>query len=104
MTSIGIVIGWKFNHQSGMRTHDGKITEFPGGDIPSQEDQDLWTAEYEARDIGAEEIEQQFMSRKDMVIFEVFLELINDVRVLQGKGTITKAQFKDFLKTKLGLI
>jgi len=45
MTNIGVVIGWKHNHQSGMSTRDGVITEFPGG-IPSQVDQDKWTAEY----------------------------------------------------------
>jgi len=47
MINIGAVIGWKFNHQSGMSTKDGKIVAFPGG-IPSQSDQDLWTAEYDA--------------------------------------------------------
>ena len=45
MSNIGIVIGWKFDHQQGMSTMDGVITEFPGG-IPSQADQDKWTAEY----------------------------------------------------------
>jgi hypothetical protein len=30
-----------------MSTKDGVITAFPGG-IPTQADQDLWTAEYEA--------------------------------------------------------
>ena len=39
-------IGWKFNHQEGMCTRDGVITEFPNG-IPSQADQDKWTKEYE---------------------------------------------------------
>jgi len=48
MSNIGAVIGWKHNHQSGMVTRDGVITEFPGG-IPSQADQDKWTAEYEAQ-------------------------------------------------------
>jgi hypothetical protein len=43
--NIGRVIGWKFNHQQGMVTKDGVITEFPGG-IPSQADQDTWTAQY----------------------------------------------------------
>ena len=47
MSNIGEVIGWKFNHQSGMSTSDGVITAFPGG-IPTQAEQDLWTAEYEA--------------------------------------------------------
>ena len=39
------VIAWKFNYQEGMTVHDGIIIEFPGG-IPSQADQDKWTAEY----------------------------------------------------------
>jgi len=42
---IAEVLSWKFKDQAGMRTKDGKIVDFPGG-IPSQEDQDLWTAEY----------------------------------------------------------
>jgi len=45
MMSIAEVIGWKFNYQEHMSTRDGVITEFPGG-IPSQADQDKWTAEY----------------------------------------------------------
>ena len=44
---IGRVIGWKFNHQAGMGTAAGVITEFPGG-IPSAEDQATWTKEYES--------------------------------------------------------
>jgi hypothetical protein len=48
MTNIAEVIGWKHNHQPGMSTREGIITEFPGG-IPSQADQDKWTAEYEAQ-------------------------------------------------------
>ena len=47
MSNIGTVIGWKHNHQAGMCTADGVITEFPGG-IPSAEDQATWTTEYEA--------------------------------------------------------
>jgi hypothetical protein len=43
--SIAEVIGWKFDYQQGMSTRDNVITEFPGG-IPSQVDQDKWTAEY----------------------------------------------------------
>ena len=46
MSDISKVIGWKFNHQAGMSTRGGIITAFPGG-IPSQSDQDIWTAEYE---------------------------------------------------------
>lgn len=47
--NISNVIGWKFNHQPGMacKTIDGVVTvvEFPGG-IPTQAEQDAWTAEY----------------------------------------------------------
>ena len=38
MTDISSVIGWKHDHQAGMCTQEGVITEFPGG-IPSAEDQ-----------------------------------------------------------------
>jgi hypothetical protein len=55
MTSIAEVIGWKFNSQPGMETRDGVITEFPGG-IPSQADQDAWTAEYEIYKAAMDEI------------------------------------------------
>ena len=47
MTDIASVIGWKHNHQAGMSTADGVITEFPGG-IPSSADQATWTTEYAA--------------------------------------------------------
>ena len=45
MTDLSVVLSWKFQDQPGMSTVDGVITEFPGG-IPSQADQDKWTAEY----------------------------------------------------------
>ena len=47
MSNIGAVLGWKFNHQSGMSTADGVITDFPKG-IPSDEDIATWKAEYDA--------------------------------------------------------
>jgi formylmethanofuran:tetrahydromethanopterin formyltransferase len=47
MTNIAEVIGWKHNHQLGMGTVEGVITEFPGG-IPSVADQATWTTEYES--------------------------------------------------------
>ncbi len=45
--NIAEVIGWRFNHQEGMSTKGGVITEFPNG-IPTQADQDLWVTEYKA--------------------------------------------------------
>ena len=50
--NIAEVIGWKFDHQTGMTCRENsngvlEITEFPNG-IPSVEDQTKWTQEYEA--------------------------------------------------------
>ena len=61
MTNIGAVIGWKHNNQPGMFTRNGVITKFPGG-IPSQADQDKWTAEYEAQIPTMEWKEKMVMS------------------------------------------
>ena len=55
MSNIADVIGWKHNHQAGMSTADGVITDFPGG-IPSAEDQATWTTEYEAQVVAKEPI------------------------------------------------
>ena len=44
---MGAIIGWKHNHQSGMKTVDGEIVEFPGG-IPSDDDINSWKVEYDA--------------------------------------------------------
>lgn len=110
MTDIAQVIAWKFNNQSGMETVDGVITKFPGG-IPSQQDQDLWTAEYLARDTGEERVAKAFeppaslfnSSHRDMVrvIFEAFFEVANRLQVLEGKQPITRPQLKTWLKDKL---
>ncbi len=47
LENMGAIIGWKHNHQAGMATYDGEITEFPGG-IPSDSDINTWKAEYDA--------------------------------------------------------
>ena len=47
LQNMGAIIGWKHNHQEGMTTVDGEITEFPGG-IPSDDDINTWKAEYDA--------------------------------------------------------
>lgn len=46
MTNIAIVLEWKHPGLEGIRTKNGVCMAFPGG-IPSQADQDTWTAEYE---------------------------------------------------------
>tara|TARA_X000001036_G_scaffold374805_1_gene363347 strand:- start:1381 stop:1683 length:303 start_codon:yes stop_codon:yes gene_type:complete len=58
MSNIANVISWKFQSSDDvMETVNGVITKFPGG-IPSQSDQDAWTAEYEAHRTVMSEIER----------------------------------------------
>ena len=92
MTNIANVIGWKFNHQSGMSTRDGIITEFPGG-IPSQADQDKWTKEWndEAPTREMEEIrnyrnvlltETDWMANSDVTMsdaWKTYRQLLRDI-------------------------
>lgn len=48
MTGLGAVLGWKHNHEPGIRTEDGVITAWPStlGALPTQTQIDTWTAEY----------------------------------------------------------
>ena len=47
---LAVALGWKFNHQGGIRTSDGWLTEWPAalGVWPSDMQQAQWVAEYEA--------------------------------------------------------
>jgi hypothetical protein len=73
MSTIDRVISWKFNGQEGMCTREGVITKFPGG-IPSQADQDAWTAEYlVAFPVGYDEWQA------DMQAFKMSRELENHI-------------------------
>lgn len=56
MTDLMDALAWKFPSNS-MRAVDNVLLEFPGG-IPSQADQDLWVAEYEAWK-GWDDVRQQ---------------------------------------------
>lgn len=56
--NMGAIIGWKHNHQSGMTTVDGVITEFPGG-IPSDEDIATWKKEYDAHIVATAYVEKR---------------------------------------------
>ena len=56
MSNLGLIIGWKFNHQSGMVTKNNVITQFPSGvdgvdyvdGLPSDANVTTWTNEYNA--------------------------------------------------------
>ena len=58
LDNMGEIIGWKHNHQSGMTTVDGVITEFPNG-IPSDEDIATWKKEYDAHVTATAYIEKR---------------------------------------------
>ena len=101
MNHISEVIGWKFNHQEGMTTKGGVITEFPGG-IPSQSDQDTWTAEYEARDIAKERVDKAFSkSDRDVLVSETLFDLENRVRKMEGLAVMNKAEFNINMESRL---
>jgi hypothetical protein len=107
MSNIADVIGWKFNNQPGMvcKTINGTfvITEFPGG-VPSQVTQDGWTAEYAAFVAGGGLLDQSATSDLDatkmlQLNFAVNFDQENRIRTLEGKPTITKAQYRAALVT-----
>lgn len=93
MSYISKVIGWKFNNQEGMSCRVEEIVQFPGG-IPTQIEQDAWTAEYEARDKTGE-----MLDSVDPKVLSIIESLTSRVLVLEGSQPITSSEFKDSLKT-----
>lgn len=105
--SIAEVIAWKFNNQPGMKceTVNGslKLVDFPGG-IPSQAQQDTWSAEYDAfvasggltDKVATNDLDS---SKAIRALFEVAFDHENRLRILEAKPQITKNQFKNALLT-----
>ena len=65
---------------------------------------DKWTQVWNVVDITAEldaQKDAQVAREVDVLFGKVLFELINDVRVLKGQGTITRQQFITYLRTKL---
>ena len=91
MTNIGAVIGWKFNHQSGMTTRDGVITKFPNG-IPSQADQDKWTKEYEDH-LASTQYQRDRLEEYPSIEECVHAILDNDLDALQIKRQAVKQKY-----------
>ena len=88
MTNIGAVIGWKFNHQSGMTTRDGVITKFPNG-IPSQADQDKWTKEYEDH-LASTQYQRDRLKYYPSIAECVHAILVGELDAVQAKRKIVK--------------
>jgi len=83
--NIANVIGWKFNHQKGMRCKEidnvMTIIEFPGG-VPSRANQDLWTQEYNdwvaAGGLKDIQVEEELGSNVVRLIIETIVPMIQD--------------------------
>ena len=45
---LAYAIGWKFNHQPGMSTSNGFLTDWPTEPWPTDQDLAGWVVEYEA--------------------------------------------------------
>lgn len=79
--SIANVIAWKFDNQPGMQCKeiDGTLTivEFPDG-IPSQEDQDTWSTEYDAHIITE--------TRRTEIVIRLNAIDTESVRALRGNA------------------
>jgi len=103
---ISEVIGWKFNNQPGMccKEIDGvlKITEFPGG-IPSQEDQDLWTSEYQAYLASDQKLDDDAEREFDAddfrrIVAKALHNHENRIRTLEGNPPVTLKQVINALR------
>lgn len=82
MSNIGSVIGWKFDNQPGMSTRDGIIIEFPAevpgvnydeNGLPTQADQDAWTAEYEAHIAATQHMQDRETAMHEQLPESVYL-------------------------------
>ena len=106
--NISQVIGWKFNHQDGMRCKEigGAMTiiEFPGG-IPSQVDQDLWIQEYNdwvaAGGLKDIQVEEELGSDVVRLIIETIVPMIQDGSIASTTPTDIIAQTKAKRKAEL---
>ena len=94
--NIAEVIGWKFNHQEGMRCKEINgvmtITEFPGG-VPTKGNQAQWTAEYVAWEASGghkdNQVNDEFTGAMRILI-ETLVPMIQD-------GSITTALPSDII-------
>lgn len=92
-------LGWKHNHEPGIQTLDGVLTEWPSslGAFPTQTQADTWETEYLA---AVPDIEARAEIDKDKLIrllFEITFDQENRLRVLEAAPRITKARYKNAL-------
>lgn len=95
MSNLALALGWKFNHEPGIRTDDGILTQWPESALgPEPDSAALQTimGEYNARDIQ----EEDYTARLN--VDPHFKAL---VMVCADQFGMTVQQMKDAIKAKL---
>ena len=93
MSSLGEVLGWKFDHEPGIETLNGVISAWPSvlGPLPDQAQIDIWSQEYQNRDTQEEEysgiVDNRLLKALALVCADQF--------------GMTPAQLKTAIKSKL---
>jgi hypothetical protein len=104
LNNMGEIIGWKFNHMSGMSTYDGWITEFPSGvsgvtyadGIPNDANIATWKTEYDAMLVATAYVEDRIAAYAE--ISEQLDLLYHDMAA--DKGDKSGEWFKAVKKVK----
>lgn len=90
MTSVGIVVGWKFGHPEGICTRGGLIEQWPAsaneGMVPMPDEIDAWRKEYEARPKTVADLTAAQRERLDEALRTEFLQAHPDLAKEFGLG------------------
>ena len=79
MSNLGAILGWKHNHEPGIRTIDGIITAWPPslGAFPTQAQIDAWTAEFAAAGVEQRQIDTVKLVTAGKDVALVLVELVD---------------------------
>lgn len=93
MAYIGTVLGWKFNHEPGITTVDGVIKEWPKvlGPLPTKEQLELWSAEYDFAQVAIVQAEAAEKAKKEQAAKD-----LKDLIIAQSADE-TKITLKDLI-------
>lgn len=94
--NLGAVLGWKHNNEPGIRTKNGEIIGWPVslGSLPTQQQIDTWTSEFEAEQQANNTLKQQVKTTAQSTIGVLITNLTNNqiqalfALVLFEKGAI----------------
>ena len=91
--SIAEVIGWKFNHQEGMSTVNGVLTEFPGT-MPTEAELATYTAEYEVYKVMAD-----IREKRDTALASTDWAALPDSPTMSDAMTTYRTELRDYPAT-----